>query len=670
LSVLRKVIFVLIGVYFFGLSSFSSGEVTSGNHKEDALFIESITKPEFKEVVQKGCLACHEGIEEISPLMTEADVNCVTCHLGNPLGTTKEEAHRGMYANPSDFNIIDKTCGQCHGKKSPFPITPAVSQGKEDHVGRMQKSLMATCAGLISSTRYLFGEQEGKGALYALREVVDEDGKVPLEKGAVEKLIQLPNADNSPADNLLRHNCLQCHLYTEGLAIKGRHVGGGCAACHMIYADDGLSRSGDPTIPKNSPGHPIKHVITSKIPTSQCLHCHNGGPGRIIGLGYIGEVPAETSCGSEDKEYRYGTPTFKVKPDLHYLAGMDCIDCHSSDDLHGDGNIYNTMAEQVAIRCETCHGTSETFASLIDERGEALSNVTRKGAAAILTGKVSGKQMEIPQLARMTREGSLPTAMAILPHVPLKEGRHTLECYSCHAQTVTQCYGCHLKRDDRKNSPVDWVVGIGEGRPNASSPGVWSGETSYIRWEDPLLGLNTKDNISPYGPGCQVMFTHIDTAGRTVSLNRVFKLSDRNTDGKRLPGWGMNPTQPHTVTKESRSCESCHTIEKSLGLGLPPGASAQIGAHTASDLPSLERMVDDKGVQLQATSRSGARPFDQDELQLLSRFNVCLVCHIDMAYPDLWKKIADDFGLAKTNKDHEHVINNILRNSVRQKSKP
>ena len=589
----------------FTFLSFFYGEAGGERPAGEMSAVKSTAQPGLKAVVEKGCLSCHEGIEDISPVMTAADVNCVTCHLGNPLGTTKEEAHRGMYANPSDFSIIDKTCGQCHGKKSPFPITPAVSKGKEDHVGRMQKSLMATCAGLISSTRYLFGEQEGKGARYALREVVDEDGTVPREKGAVEKLMPLPNADNSPADNLLRHNCLQCHLYTEGLAIEGRHVGGGCTACHMIYADDGLSKSGDPTIPKNSPGHPIKHLITTKIPTSQCLHCHNGGPGRIIGLGYIGEVPAETPCASEDKECRYGTPTFKVKPDVHYLAGMDCIDCHSSDDLHGDGNIYTAMAEQVAIRCETCHGTSETFASLIDVRGEALSNVNRKGGAAILTGKVSGKQIEIPQLARMTREGSLPTAMAILPHIPLQEGRHTLECYSCHAQTVTQCYGCHLKRDDRKNSPVDWVVGIGESRSKVSSPGVWSGETSYIRWEDPLLGLSIKDTISPYGPGCQVLFTHIDSAGHTVSLNRVFKLSDSTADGKRLPGWAMNPIQPHTITRESRSCESCHTIEKSLGLGLPPGASVQIGAHTASDLPSFERMVDDKGVQRPGDRTSG-----------------------------------------------------------------
>jgi hypothetical protein len=58
------------------------------------------------------------------------------------------------------------------------------------------------------------------------------------------------------------------------------------------------------------------------------------------------------------------------------------------------------------------------------------------------------------------------------------------------------------------------------------------------------------------------------------------------------------------------------------------------------------------------------------ELDLVSRFDVCLACHQDMAYPSLWEEITEAFGFATTNKDHEHIINTILRNSVRQKSKP
>ena len=74
-----------------------------------------------------------------------------------------------------------------------------------------------------------------------------------------------------------------------------------------------------------------------------------------------------------------------------------------------------------------------------------------------------------------------------------------------------------------------------------------------------------------------------------------------------------------------------------------------------------------RGCNVQATARPGARPFNQDELQLLSRFNVCLSCHKDMAYPSLWEQVTEDFGTAKTNKDHEHIINTILKNSVQQR---
>lgn len=63
----------------------------------------------------------------------------------------------------------------------------------------------------------------------------------------------------------------------------------GCTACHVIYANDrdpmhsaqyasfgnrGSSQQTDPTIPANESGHPLKHVFTSSIPSSQCMTCH------------------------------------------------------------------------------------------------------------------------------------------------------------------------------------------------------------------------------------------------------------------------------------------------------------------------------------------------------------------------------------------------------------
>lgn len=77
----------------------------------------------------------------------------------------------------------------------------------------------------------------------------------------------------------------------------------GCASCHVVYANDrdprhsgqyaqfghmGETQTGDPTIPKNEPGHPLKHAFTRAIPTSQCMVCHMHQPNMFVNsyLGY------------------------------------------------------------------------------------------------------------------------------------------------------------------------------------------------------------------------------------------------------------------------------------------------------------------------------------------------------------------------------------------------
>ena len=76
----------------------------------------------------------------------------------------------------------------------------------------------------------------------------------------------------------------------------------GCSACHVVYANDrseshsgpyarfghmGMSQTADPTIPKDEPGHPIKHQFTRSIPSSQCMVCHMH-PGTNVVNTYFG----------------------------------------------------------------------------------------------------------------------------------------------------------------------------------------------------------------------------------------------------------------------------------------------------------------------------------------------------------------------------------------------
>src|SRR5207245_10483667 len=76
-----------------------------------------------------------------------------------------------------------------------------------------------------------------------------------------------------------------------------------------------------------------------------------------------------------------------------------------------------------------------------------------------------------------------------------------------------------------------------------------------------------------------------------------------------------NPIVPHTVVKTSRTCESCHANPRALGLGM----------FTSKEHPKLEefrqpatyrwdRIVDEDGVPLQATTVDGARPLNRAEL--------------------------------------------------------
>jgi hypothetical protein len=84
----------------------------------------------------------------------------------------------------------------------------------------------------------------------------------------------------------------------------GDYRSSGCTACHVVYANNrnpfeagpyaghghtGESASGDPTIPRGEPGHPIKHQFTRAIPSSQCVVCHMH-PGTTVLNSYFGSM--------------------------------------------------------------------------------------------------------------------------------------------------------------------------------------------------------------------------------------------------------------------------------------------------------------------------------------------------------------------------------------------
>jgi len=576
----------------------------------------------------ENCLRCHQGIESIG--VKHEDLACEDCHQGNPAGETKEAAHIGLYTNPGDLNIAEETCGVCH----------------EDVVSRVKKSLHATMAGVISGSRYLWAAQKEKNAIYAVRSIRDEDGHVPEELGAVDALRQIPRYKDSkqPIDDYLRNQCLRCHLWTEGAKRAGDYRSSGCSACHVLYADDGLSQSRDRTVPKDKPGHPIRHEITSKIPALQCVHCHNRG-GRT-GVSFLGMMESDgygtpfRADGTKQpklhgKHYNY------LQKDLHLEKGLQCIDCHTSNDIHGDGNIYSKREQAVEIECTDCHGNLQKYSNLKTSRSSPLTNLERQNDKVVLKSKIDERLHNIPQIRALLERETLPIAMQIKGHMD------KLECYACHARWAPQCYGCHAKMDMRKKG-FDWV----DGTKDATYQ--WQESRSYLRWETPVLGINSEGKVSPFITGCQAIFTQIDKDGKQVELNKVFITFDGHY------GIAHNPIHPHTVSRVPRTCENCHSEPKALGLGLGHYISKLNGI----DIPfELERIVDEDGNQIQATSHVGARPFNKSQLQKIKRVNVCLSCHQETPTV-FWQKVKEKWGEAKNSKVHRDVLKQILKKAT------
>ena len=50
--------------------------------------------------------------------------------------------------------------------------------------------------------------------------------------------------------------------------------------------------------------------------------------------------------------------------DIHLEKGMQCIDCHYTQDVHGNGKLYGETRNAIEIGCVDCHGTIYSRATL------------------------------------------------------------------------------------------------------------------------------------------------------------------------------------------------------------------------------------------------------------------------------------------------------------------
>lgn len=570
------------------------------------LFYKNETRNVSSPLINEGCLHCHETEQDPSSSHPIASFGCTTCHLGNPHTFEKKRAHHFMISNPGDLNIVDTTCGRvnCH----------------KENATQVKNSLMATNAGMKKKLATLFKEAP-------LFEQTNRFEQATFEKNTFFKkdfTTDLKGSQNkSMAFDLYSKMCATCHLGKKKDDVSGEigQKGGGCSSCHIVGK----------SLNQNTQKKFMHPQITTRIPSSNCIKCHNRS--ARIGLSYFGKYE---SAG-------YGTPFeddglsqrklsgkrfyMNLPADIHYQkARMECIDCHTRTGIMGNDISYENMSDQVDITCNACHApkfssfqSQESLAYrlgflnqkmplhqeqivALTKKGTPIYNLRKEKAGIYFYRKMDGHRIKMK--VTTLKE----------PHHSLN-GHDRLTCQACHSTWMPQCYGCHYAyRLDQKQ--WDWLL-------QKKTPGKWIETRSYIRFFQPSLGVRNENRIMPLSP-CQTFISVFDKNGDYQPRLSFQKLTITSFD-------------PHTTQKYSRTCFDCHSSTKTLGfgIGLLIEKNQSIFFRSSYDASSsdlqvdaaLDTFIDPKIGPLQAYTNSQTRPFDESELGSILSVRACLPCH-------------------------------------------
>lgn len=382
-----------------------------------------------------ACISCHGGLESASA----SHSSCISCHKGG----AAPHPHQGMLGsgNPAAPPFWEDSCGACHHYQ----------------LNRVKSTIMQTGTGMIRNIQLTWDGEDGKNYSAGGGTAFDDRG-TSVEFHPVAELDNL-------SGELFRKFCSRCHVGVDNDTPGSGHAAG-CAACHFPFNDAGAYAGGDWSMRWQSP-RSASHRLTAVPGNDVCFRCHNRS-GRIAlsyqGLydGNNGMVP--TRNGLPGPVMASGNRNLThIAADVHFAAGMDCIDCHTSRDVMGDGYSYRNMYLQTEISCEDCHGgkTAPRYREITRENDEAVRESKqyripmRPGTKMVITAKGRSYSNVFYQdgVVKVVgkRSGKLFTCKVVTgtaEHAIRGHGR--MECHACHSRTVVQCYGCHTMYDRRK----------------------------------------------------------------------------------------------------------------------------------------------------------------------------------------------------------------------------
>ena len=619
----KLILLIVTAILAIGLVGCSLSEEKTEPFQPNEISTTQIKINKYVVEENSGCYSCHGQMKDL--VDAHAQSGCISCHKGNGVATTADEAHENMVHVPGNFSDMNTTCGACHAES----------------VEHIESSIMATNSGLINVDRYIFGER------------VDPDG-----------YSHISDIGQTAADNHIRMLCSRCHLGKEKLApepISELSRGGGCIACHLSYSDHAKDSHKEiqDSLASVTSHHPTMNV---QIGNENCFGCHSRS-GRIS-TNYEGWH--ETMYRVEDalpkdavyRKMQDGRVFTKKEEDVHHTLGLQCIDCHVYSGVMGDGTLYMHEEDAVKISCEDCHfngvpnSIDKTELSARDKRIYGYRNyqhstmlLTKKDSSAIINSVVDS---EGKSLLKSKFSDAIHLLSAPSQSCAKEAGHQDISCSACHTAWAPQCAGCHVDYD-----------------PNAEGydlfedkhvTGTWVESAGGFFAELPTMGVyryKGSKSITAAIPGMIMTLDLSNYPGKMAGDTTWYRL--------------FAPAKPHTIAKKGRNCKSCHNDPLAIGYGRGVltfitdseqphwefeseyDSSPQDGLPVDSWIPFLGERSD------RVSTRLNYSPFTLVEQQKILTVGACLTCH----------KEDSDLMMRSLNMDFELLLNKMTKECVK-----
>jgi hypothetical protein len=308
------------------------------------------------------------------------------------------------------------------------------------------------------------------------------------------------------------------------------------------------------------------------------------------------KVGPDASRAAETKldECRGGVPVHLM--DIHMEKGMHCVDCHFSQDMHGNNRLHMEVRAATEIACIDCHGTASQYTTLKTSGPASYTSAPDGKGRNLLALKTPFglPRFEVQELANgrkrffqnsmvekgvrwevvQTKDTITPdhprfNAKAALAKTVRVEGgkmvwgdlaadgscahdNSNMSCIACHSSWNPSCFGCHLPQKANIKSP------------NLHADGhISRNKTPYnfqtLRDEVYMLGRDgdvTKNRIGPARSSCTV---HV---GSQNGNREGIYVQQPTISAEGFGGTAFSTNVPHTVrgrgARETKQCTDCH----------------------------------------------------------------------------------------------------------------